>query len=170
MQKHKIDIENISGDLIEQLQRGAFLVVKSKDKINTMTIGWGQIGIMWGMQVFVAPVRLSRYTYELLKDTDEFCVSVPRRSEMTKELAYCGSKSGRDVDKIKALNLSLGIPESVKTPIIDNCRLHLECQIISRVPLTGDNFSPDYLNKFYKAGDFHVLFYGKINECYLTDR
>ena len=169
MGKHIIDYREISKDVLEQLQRGAFLTVSAGSQTNTMTIGWGQIGIMWGVPVFVAPVRLSRHTYTLLKDTNEFSVSVPLRSEMTRALSYCGTKSGKDVNKIRALGLKLTDADKISTPVIDGCKYHFECRILSRVTLSEDNFTEEYKDRFYKDDNFHVLFYGEILSCYMTD-
>ena len=86
-------------ELNDQLGQGAFLTVRNGDVINTMTIGWGSIGIMWGKPVLMVPVRYSRVTYELLQTADEFTVMVPTNGTMKKELAFAGSKSCREVDK-----------------------------------------------------------------------
>jgi flavin reductase (DIM6/NTAB) family NADH-FMN oxidoreductase RutF len=169
MKKHSVDIRDISKEVLEQLQRGAFLTVKTADVLNTMTIGWGQIGIMWGQPVFVVPVRLSRYTCELLYKTDEFSVSVPRHSDMIKELAFCGNASGRDTDKFKVLDLAAERSDTIETPIIGGCRFHIECRVLARIPLGNDDFKAEFKEKFYANNNFHVLFYGEIRSCYMTD-
>ena len=47
-------------ETLEILSKGALLTVKSGEKVNAMTIGWGSIGFMWGKPVFMAMVRPSR--------------------------------------------------------------------------------------------------------------
>lgn len=42
-----IKFNELSKEMLQQLQKGAFLTVENGDKVNTMTIGWGSIGIMW---------------------------------------------------------------------------------------------------------------------------
>ena len=90
-------------DTAEQLKRGAFLMIKG----NPMTIGWGQFGVLWGRPTFTVYVRRSRYTHELLEQTNTFTVSVPASDTMKKELSFCGTKSGRDLNKMDALQASL---------------------------------------------------------------
>ena len=51
---------------------------------NVMTASWGLVGVMWGRKVYVAPIRDSRYTKELLDRTGEFTVSVPAAGSMKK--------------------------------------------------------------------------------------
>jgi flavin reductase (DIM6/NTAB) family NADH-FMN oxidoreductase RutF len=169
MSKHIMKFTDISGEVIEQLGRGAFLTVKNDEKINTMTIGWGQLGIMWGLPVFVVPVRFSRHTHSMLQKTDRFTVSVPQKSTMTKELAFCGSRSGRDTDKIRALNLTIENSEKIDTPVIGNCRYHFECRILARIPLSESDFSSEHKDRFYKGDDYHELFYGEIITCYMSN-
>ena len=87
--------------------QGAFLTVKDGEKINTMTIGWGNIGYVWNRPIFTFMVRKSRYTIDLLKNADNFTVSIPLNKNMKNALKVCGSKSGRDIDKFKECNLTL---------------------------------------------------------------
>ena len=54
-------------EMLTQLPLGAFLTVKSGDRVNTMTIGWGTIGFMWGKPIMTVMVRYSRHTHQLIK-------------------------------------------------------------------------------------------------------
>ena len=85
MEKNQL-IWSISEKILEQLPKGAFLTVKNGEKMNVMTIGWGNIGFIWGKPIFTALVRYSRYTYELLENSGEFAVCVPKKDSMKKEL------------------------------------------------------------------------------------
>ncbi|CDI49116.1 flavin reductase family protein [Clostridium tetani] len=147
--------------------KGAFLTIKDDDKVNTMTIGWANIGYQWRMPVFLVMVRKSRYTYELIEKASEFTVSIPVDVNLKKELAFCGSKSGRDVDKIKECNLKLENGKKIETPIIDNCEMHFECKILYKEAMVKENLSEDIKDKFYKDGDYHTFYYGEILDCYI---
>ena len=59
---------------LEILSKAAFLTTKSGNKINTMVIGWGSIGVLWRLPIFNVVVRQNRFTYELLEQTKEFTV------------------------------------------------------------------------------------------------
>lgn len=82
-----------------QLPKGAFLMVDG----NPMTIGWAQFGVIWGRPVCTVFVRHSRHTHALLEKSNVFTVSVPAAGTMREALAYCGSHSGRDGDKLAGL-------------------------------------------------------------------
>ena len=94
------------GTLIDQLDKGAFLTVEDNSgNLNTMTISWGTIGIMWRKPVFMAMVRKSRFTYKLIENAEDFTVSFPINGKLKDVLAICGTKSGRDMDKFTECNI-----------------------------------------------------------------
>ena len=86
-----------AGTFGECMKKGILLTTKADDFVNTMTIGWGTIGIEWGRPMFVAYVRESRYTRELLDKNPEFTINCPVGEFDSKILGFCGTKSGRDV-------------------------------------------------------------------------
>ena len=158
----EVNFNHYSKEAFEQINKGAFLTVKSGDEINTMTIGWGSIGVIWSIPIFTVAVRYSRHTYDLLKNTDEFTVSIPIKVNMKKELSYCGTKSGKDVDKFKECNLSFKNGIKVNTPIIKDCELHYECKIVYKQAMEPETLDNNIKEKYYSSNDYHVLYYGKI--------
>ena len=89
------------------MKKGILLTTKADDKVNTMTIGWGTVGVVWGKPVFQVLVRESRHTKQMLEANGEFTVNVPMGSIDGKILGYCGTKSGREMDKAAASGLTL---------------------------------------------------------------
>lgn len=154
-------------EMTKHLQKGIFMTTKVDNKVNTMTIAWGGINYVWNKPVFVAYVRYTRDTYEMLKNTDEFTINVPITKDMKKELAFCGTKSGRDFDKIKECDLNLIPGRKIKTPIIKECDLHYECKIIYKQAMEPSNIPEDILKRHYSKNDFHVIFYGEILDSYI---
>ena len=149
---------------------GAFLNVKTPEGIlNPMTIGWGQVGIVWGLPVFTVYVRKSRYTYECLQAAESFTVSVPRLGDLADELLLCGTKSGRDLDKAQACGFDLIPGQFVDTPIIGECGLHYECNILARCQLEETDIDSDKVRRFYKTPDLHQIVLGEILTAYVTD-
>jgi len=147
---------------------GALLaVLGEKGKPNPMTIGWGQVGIVWSRPVFTVLVRPTRYTYGGIRAGDSFTVNVPRPGELEEALALCGSKSGRSLDKAEAAGLTWKPAKKVKTPIIAECALHYECEILARVGLVHGSFrDSEVLTTFYPKGDPHLVVFGEIVACY----
>jgi flavin reductase (DIM6/NTAB) family NADH-FMN oxidoreductase RutF len=151
-------------------KRGAFLTVKNGDKVNTMTISWGSIGYEWARPTFTVMIRQSRYTHELIENSDEFTVSIPLSDELKNALAICGTKSGRDCDKMSEANISLREAKMTKTPVISGNSLHYECKIVFKQHMDSKCIHGDILNSSYKNGDLHTIYYGEILECYVEEK
>ncbi len=168
-----IAFNEMATETIAKMNKGIFLNVKSEDKadkVNTMTIGWGTIGVIWHKPVFMVAVRYSRYTYTLLEKTDEFTVSIPLAKDMKKELRYCGSMSGRDVDKFRECGLTAMKGKVVNTPVIGECNLHYECKIVYRQAMEPGMIHADIKKTAYGNNDFHVLYYGEIAASYVREQ
>lgn len=164
---HHVDYHSISGRAMKQIEDGAFLVVQSADKLNVMTIGWASIGFIWGRPMVTVLVRKSRYTFSIIEKASEFTLSVPL-VDMKKELAFCGSNSGKKVDKIKKCNLELFPGEKVRTPILNIPGFHFECKIVYKSPLDPAMLIESYKH-LYPEKDHHTLYYGEIVYCYSTE-
>jgi len=165
----EVSFQDLSKDFLSQLVKGAFLTVKADEKVNTMTIGWGNVGYIWNKPIMMVPVRYSRHTYSMIDGSDTFTVSVPVEKDMKKELAFCGTKSGREMDKIQACGLSLSPGQLVKTPIISDCELHIECKIVYKQAMEPGTLDQGIRDLKYKNGDYHVMYYGEIVKAYYLD-
>ena len=124
-----VEYMSVTDDSMKKIQKGAFLTVKSENMLNTMTIGWATFGIIWSKPIMMVAVRLSRYTFGIIEAAKDFTVTVPA-ADMHKEITYCGSKSGRDVDKFKMCKLETTDGRQVASPIIKAQGRHYECKII----------------------------------------
>jgi len=165
----EVTFQELSQDFLTQLVKGAFLTVKQDDFVNTMTIGWGNVGFIWNKPVMMVPVRYSRHTYKMIDTVDTFTVSVPVNKDLKEALAFCGTKSGRDFDKIKECNLTLSPGQLVDTPIISDCDLQVECRIVYKQAMEPGTLSSDIKEMKYPNGDYHVMYYGEIVKAYYLD-
>jgi flavin reductase (DIM6/NTAB) family NADH-FMN oxidoreductase RutF len=147
------------------LGEGAFLTAGDAAQSNTMTIGWGSIGIVWRKPVFTVLVRPSRYTHEFIERGGEFTVSVPLGT-LKPALGVCGSRSGRDGDKIAAAGLTLLPGRKVATPVIAGCGLYYECRVIGKQQLAAGMLEEAVNKDCYAAGDHHTVYYGEIVAAY----
>ena len=128
--KRKIELWDEAGHILSSVGKGVLLTAAADGKVNTMTIGWGTLGIEWSKPIFIAFVRESRYTKELLDKNPEFTVNIPYGEYDKSILGICGTRSGRDMDKIKELGLTLEPSETVSVPGIRELPLTLECKVI----------------------------------------
>ncbi len=170
MTKKKIDIRDYACEIIKAMQPGILLTTKVGDKVNSMTIGWGTLGIIWERPVFVAYVRKQRYTREMLDECREITINVPVGEYRRKILGICGSKSGRDMDKIKEAELTLVEPEVINTPAIKELPLTLECRVLYSQEQESCKFNDEITRQFYtmETGD-HFCYYGEIVSAYIIE-
>ena len=163
----KVDYTAVAEKVMTQIKEGAFLTVKAGETMNTMTIGWGLIGYAWQRPVFMVLVRTSRHTYGFIEKASDFTVTVPT-TDMHKALMFCGTRSGRNVDKYKECNLDLAKAQKVLSPIIKTPAIQFECKILLKTAM-----DPKCLDKecqgLYPAKDYHTLYFGEIVDCYQTE-
>lgn len=172
--KQAIDAFDYAGHICAAMKRGILLTTASQGKVNTMTIGWGKIGIEWGRPVFIAYVRESRYTKTMLEEHGEFTVNIPKDTLDSNILGYCGTMTGRDHDKITDLGLTLEEPNVISVPGIKELPITLECKVIYKQKQDLNAVSADILDRFYPEEangfrDHHIAYYGEIVDAYLIE-
>jgi flavin reductase (DIM6/NTAB) family NADH-FMN oxidoreductase RutF len=154
-------------DKVNSLMRngGLLLVTGDEKKPNAMTIGWGFLGTMWRKPVFVVAVRLTRYTYELIENSDSFTVCLPAKG-MEEALTLCGTKSGRDMDKLDTLGFNVKKGKTVNAPYIVECPVHYECEIIYKDQVRKGELKQEVEEDAYPNENWHVLYYGQVKGAY----
>jgi len=130
-------------------------------KFNTMAIGWGALGNMWGKPFAQVVVRPGRYTHEFMERYDTFTVCV-FSEKYAKAVQLLGSKSGRDGDKIADSGLTPIASSKVTAPGFDEAELILECRQIYRDKLDPRGFLDKGINKNYPLKDYHSVFFGEV--------
>jgi len=128
---------------------------------NTMAIGWGTIGLIWGKPIYVCLVRPSRYTYRCIEATGDFTVNIPY-PEQSQKVLFCGTKSGRDYDKFAECGFTAVPADTIKSPYIEECGLVYECRVVHYNDVIPDHFVQEILDSAYPAGDFHRVYFGEI--------
>lgn len=174
--KKSVEVFDYAGHICKAMKKGILLTTKAHGRVNTMTIGWGKIGIEWNRPVFIAYVRESRFTKEMLEESSEFTVNIPMGEVDGRILGYCGKVSGRDTDKIRDLDLTLVESDAVSVPGILELPLTLECRVIYRQKQDLSAVPQEILDRFYPEvdefgfRDYHIAYYGEIlNTTVLCD-
>ncbi len=160
-----VDYLAVAEKAMQEIKKGAFLTVKAGNSLNTMAIGWATIGYCWRKPIFMIAVRDSRHTFGIIEKATDFTVSIPS-GNMHAQVMYCGTKSGRDVDKFKECSLVPFDAQKVTSPILDIAGLHVECNIIYKSAM-----DPHFLDigcdaAIYPEKDYHTLYFGDILACY----
>ena len=130
-------------------------------KANVMTIGWGSLGSIWGMPLWVVLVRPSRYTHRCIEHSGCFSVNVPT-DELSLACATCGSTSGKDTDKFAEASLTAEKASRVLAPTVAECPIVYECQVVHSAEVLPAKLADEILSGAYVDGDFHTVYFGKI--------
>lgn len=175
----KINVSEYAGEILKALPGGILLTTKADDKVNSMVIGWGTLGINWSKPVFAVYVRDGRFTREQLDRNPEFTINVPVGDFDRNIITVCGSKSGRDIDKVTEAKLTLVEPQEISVPAIKEFPLTLECKVIYRQPQELELLPEEIRERMYPQDvpgtnpmanrDFHVTYYGEIVAAYITE-
>lgn len=163
-----LDYMSIAEDAMKKIKKGAFLTVKAGEALNTMTIGWATFGFIWQKPIMMVVVRDSRHTFGIMEKAQDYTVTIPA-NDMSKTIVFCGSKSGRDVDKFKMCNLETADSQNVASPIIKVPGIHYECRIVYKSAMNPAYLDKDYDKSLYPQKDYHTLYFGEIVGCYETE-
>ena len=134
----------------------------TKDQCNTMTASWGGLGVLWGKPVATVYIRPQRYTLEFVENSGYFTLSFFGEA-YRKALALCGSKSGRDIDKVKECGFIVETADGA--PYFAQADLVLVCRKAYWQDMDPTHFLDGEIDsKWYPEKDYHRIFIGEILE------
>ena len=157
---------------VKELQENPFALIGDKwmlitagdaEKCNAMTASWGGVGVMWGAPAATCYIRPQRYTKEFI-DQGEFFTLCFFGEEYRKVLQVCGSKSGRDMDKVKECNLTVKTAEC-GAPYFEEAELVLVCRKRYCQEMDANQMPEDIKEKWYPNKDYHVMYISEIVEA-----
>lgn len=117
----------------------------TEEKANVLTVGWCGVISTRPPRVYVS-VRPERFSYGIIKESREFVINLTP-SSLFRAADYCGTLTGRRVDKLREVGFSLIPSEKVAPPAIAECPLSLECRVFDVIPSgSHDVFLADVLS------------------------
>jgi flavin reductase (DIM6/NTAB) family NADH-FMN oxidoreductase RutF len=132
-----------------------------KQDYNCMTVGWGSFGVMWGRPFAQVVVRPTRHTWKFMEKAAAFTLCA-FGEEHRKALSYCGSRSGRDEDKVKATGITPIRSRVVSAPGFQEAELIVECRRSYFDDLEPRHFLDPSIEKNYPKKDYHRVYFGEI--------
>lgn len=142
----------------------------TEDHYNSMTASGGGLGVHLRKPATWLNLRADRYTLEMILQELTYTQSY-FPDEYRKQIAFLGSKSGRDSEKMKEVELT-----SVRTPSgnmsFKEARLILECQLTQLTTANPDDFytqeARDFINEAYRDADhYRKLVFGEITRVWV---
>lgn len=100
---------------------------------NIITLAW--VGTVCSEPPIIAVgIRPTRYSHGLIKSNKEFVVNIPT-TKILRESDYCGVSSGKNIEKFTETKLTKQKAENVKSPLIKECPVNIECKLKEVIPL-----------------------------------
>lgn len=132
------------------------------EKLNTMTVSWGGVGIMWGKPVAFLFIRPQRYTKEFIDNGEALSLSF-YDNDKREMLSFMGSKSGRDIDKIKEMGLTVQFAENV--PYFEEANTVLCLKKLYAQEMKSEAFiDKESDTKWYPNSDYHTMYVCEIQK------
>ncbi len=100
---------------------------------NVLTIAWTGILSTHPPMTYIS-VRPERYSHDIILSQKEFVINLPTAS-MMQTVDFCGVRSGKDINKFIACNLSTEPAENVAAPLLAACPVNLECRVTKTEPM-----------------------------------
>ncbi len=116
---------------------------RDKGKDNIITLSWHS-PVSFKPQLYCIMVAFARFSHDMIKNSKAFCVNFMSIDDEEK-VAFCGTESGRDMDKFKEADLGKEECKKIGCPRIKEALGYLECKVVNEV----------------KAGD-HTIFIGEV--------
>lgn len=162
----EITLNELSFNPWDKIGKEWFLLTSGDENgYNTMTASWGFMGVMWRKNTFTTVVRPTRYTYEFMEKNDLFTVSF-FDEKFRPALNFCGSYSGRDVDKAQKTGLS---PEFIDgTTAFEEASLVLVCKKIYAQDMDV-NCLDDEVKPINGSDPIHKQYIGEILKVYVKE-
>lgn len=160
---HTIDVKDLRDCLFGQLDKKWMLVTAgTEDDCNTMTAGWGGLGVLWGAPCATCYIRPQRYTRELLDREEYFTLSF-FGEEYRPQLALCGRESGRDVNKAEKCGFTVCTSQQGAV-YFEQAELVLVCRKRYVQAMDPAAMPADVLERWYPEKDYHLTYIGEIVE------
>lgn len=162
----EIDVKELQMNPMTLIAKEWMLITAGNEErgYNTMTASWGHLGSLWGhgggMPTSTIFIRPQRFTKEFV-DREEFYTLSFFTENYRQHLAYLGSHSGRDEDKVAKVGL---------TPVFEgDCTYFKEasmvmiCRKLYRAPILEEGFvEKSIVDDCYPEKDFHDMYIGEI--------
>lgn len=164
MKREKIELGDFSFPPFRGWAEDWLLLTAGENRpggFNMMTVAWGGLGVMWGRPLAMVVVRPGRHTFRFMESADSFTLSA-FSAEHKPKLQICGTRSGRDVDKVKAAGLTPLASTRVGSPGFDEAELIIECLKTYVHDFDPGRFLAEWIAANYPSKDYHRMYFGEV--------
>ena len=157
----KIAPEELQGNIIKMISQDWMLITAGNaEKANMMTASWGGAGVLYNKPVAICFINPARYTYGIMEKSSTFTLTYYPQ-EYKDVLQYCGTKSGRDEDKIKGSGLTPVYTENGAVAFSQACVI-IECRKMLSQSLMLDSIENEQERNKRAMQPMHKMYIGEI--------
>ncbi|MCF2596601.1 flavin reductase family protein [Pseudoflavonifractor phocaeensis] len=161
---HSVDPKQLNENVFSLIgDKWMLITAGNGEQCNTMTASWGGLGVIWGAPAAICYIRPQRYTKEFV-DREEYFTLTFFGEEWRKALSLCGSKSGRDTDKVKECGFTVKTA-ACGAPYFEEAELVLVCRKRFAQDMDPASIPQDIKEKWYPNQDYHTMYIGEIVEA-----
>lgn len=131
------------------------ITARDGEKVNAMTASWGCLGVLWNRPIAVCFIRPQRHTFGLAEEQDRLSLAFFGQDRRD-ALSLCGTKSGRDCDKISEAGFTTSDADGV--PVINEAQILVIGRKLYADYIKEDCFIDNKMLDFYKEKDFHKAY------------
>jgi len=131
------------------------ITARDGEKVNAMTASWGCLGVLWNRPIAVCFIRPQRHTFGLAEEQDRLSLAFFGQNRRD-ALSLCGTKSGRDCDKISEAGFTTSDADGV--PVINEAQILVIGRKLYADYIKEDCFIDNKMLDFYKEKDFHKAY------------
>ena len=159
-----VSLTTLDFNPFQRIGRDWMLITAGDDAgVNTMTASWGHLGYIWQKPTAICYIRPQRYTRQFADREPLYTLSFFPEG-YKKQLAYLGSHSGRDEDKVARVGLTPVFADGYT--YFEEAKLVLVCRKLYQAPLLEVGFvDKRVIDSCYPERDYHDLYVGEIIEA-----
>ena len=166
----RIEFDNIRDNPFTLIgEQWMLITAGTRERCNTMTASWGGLGVLWNAPAATIYLRPQRYTKQFVDAQEYFTLSF-FGEEYRKKLLLCGTKSGRDVDKVKECGFTVAYAAEGDAPYMEQARLVLVCRKRYAQEMDPAAIPEDVKQSQYPAEDYHTAYIGQIVAAYAQEK
>lgn len=125
------DKDNFYGELLMYPCPTILVTSKCESVEDILTVSWSGIASSHPEYITIA-INRKRFSYNLIRTSMKFCANIPNM-DLIHEVDYCGSVSGRSIDKFQSCGL---IKEYYEDYIsVKQCPMSILCEVETIVEL-----------------------------------
>jgi len=155
--------------VFRRISKDWMLVTAKKEdgSVNAMTASWGGLGIMWNKPVAFVVIRPQRYTKEFVDASGALSLTF-FGEEYRKMLAYMGTVSGRDENKIAVQGLTVAYEGEI--PYFEEANTAMITRVLFAQPYQADSFLDIQMREqMYPTEDYHTLYICEIEKILVKE-